>query len=295
MLYFLTNFLYMDSKIIKLYDEYTHKPLSRKEFLTKMIQLTGSITTAMSMISLLENNNERSITKDVVAGLFTESVEWSTESGQMRGYVARPEKVMKYPGVIIIHENRGLNEHIKDVARRAALAGFIALAPDGLSLLGGTPANADEARGMFSKLDANQNTKNFASSVNYLNGRSDSTGRTGCVGFCWGGAMANQLSIHAENLSAAVAFYGRQPSKEDVIKIKCPVQLHYAEKDERINAGMADYETELKAQNKVYEQYFYPGVDHAFHNNTSEARYNAEAANLAWERTLSFLNKYVKK
>ena len=285
----------MDSKIIRLYDEYTHKPLNRKDFITKMIQLTGSITTAMSMISLLENNNERTITKETEAGLFTESVEWTAEGGQMRGYLARPEKMAKYPGVIIIHENRGLNEHIKDITRRAALAGFVACAPDGLSQLGGTPANADEARALFSKLDSTQNTKNFSSAVKYLNMRSECNGNTGCVGFCWGGAMANQLAIHAENLKGAVAFYGKQAAKEDVIKIKCPVQLHYAEKDERINAGMAEYEAELKAQAKVYEQYFYQGVDHAFHNNTSEARYNAEAANLAWERTLSFLNKYLVK
>lgn len=285
----------MDSKIIKLYDEYTHKPLNRKEFITKMIQLTGSITTAMSMISLLENNDEKAVTTENEAGLYTENVEWPADGGQMRGYVARPEKKAKYPGVIIIHENRGLNEHIKDVTRRAALAGFVALAPDGLSQLGGTPANADDARAMFSKLDAGQNTKNFSSAVKFLSMRDDCNGNTGCVGFCWGGAMANQLAVHAENIKAAIAFYGRQAAKDDVVKIKCPVQLHYAEKDERINAGMAEYEAELKAQNKVYEQYLYLGVDHAFHNNTSEARYNAEAANLAWERTLAFLKKHVGK
>lgn len=282
----------MDSNIIRLYDEYTHKPLSRKDFITKMIQLTGSITTAMSMISLLENNNEKAITPLELAGLYTENLEWPTDNGSMRGYLARPEKENKYPGVIIIHENRGLNEHIKDVARRAALAGFVVLAPDGLSSLGGTPADADEARSLFSKLDAQQNTKNFVSAVDFLKSRSDCTGEIGCVGFCWGGAMSNQLAIHAKNLKAAVAFYGKQPAKEDVIKIACPIQLHYAEKDERINVGMADYEAELKAQQKNYEQFVYPGVDHAFHNNTSEARYNKDAAVLAWDRTLTFLKKY---
>ena len=163
----------MDSKIIKLYDEYTHKPLNRKEFITKMIQLTGSITTAMSMISLLENNDEKAVTTENEAGLYKENVEWPADGGQMIGYVARPEKKAKYPGVVIIHENRGLNEHIKDVTRRAALAGFVALAPDGLSQLGGTPANADDARAMFSKLDAGQNTKNFSSAVKYLSMRDD--------------------------------------------------------------------------------------------------------------------------
>ncbi len=259
-----------------------------------MIQITGSLTTALSLISLLENNNSKTLTTENDPGLFTEKVTWEIEGGTMKGYLARPENKGKFPGVIVIHENRGLNEHIEDVTRRVAQAGFTALAPDGLSLLGGTPENADDARTMFGKLDSNQNTLNFVSSVKYINSRDDCSGKTGCVGFCWGGAMANQLAIHAEELKAAVAFYGRQPLTADIFKIKAPVQLHYAENDERVNAGISEYETELKAEGKAYELYMYQGVGHAFHNNTSEARYNAEAAKLAWERTLMFFEKYLK-
>ncbi|MFZ1751178.1 MAG: dienelactone hydrolase family protein, partial [Saprospiraceae bacterium] len=233
-------------------------------------------------------------TVEYEAGLVTERVEWPVEGGSMKGYLARPEANGKYPSVIIIHENRGLNPHIEDVTRRAAQAGFLAMAPDALSLLGGTPDNEDEARALFSKLNSDTNTINFASSVKYLKDRADSNGNVGCVGFCWGGAMANQLAVHAPDLKAGVAFYGRQAQGEDVAKVHAPLQLHYAEMDERVNAGIADYEKALKEHNKYYELYMYPGVGHAFHNDTSTARYNEDAAKLAWQRTLDFFNKYLR-
>ncbi|MBK8515831.1 MAG: dienelactone hydrolase family protein [Saprospiraceae bacterium] len=283
----------MDQRIIRLYDEYTHKPLTRKNFIAKMIQLSGSFTAAMSLISLLENDNSKAITDPDLSGIVTENVSWNIDGGKMLGYLAKPESDNNLPALVIIHENRGLNEHIKDVTRRAAQEGFIALAPDGLSLLGGTPENDDDARALFSKLDNNQNTLNFVSAVDYLKSRKDCNGRIGCVGFCWGGAMSNQLAVHAENLSAAVSFYGRQPEKEDIIKINVPLQLHYGENDERINAGIADFESGLKSNNKKYEIYIYAGAGHAFHNNTSAARYNADAAKLAWERTIEFFKKYL--
>lgn len=195
--------------------------------------------------------------------------------------------------MIVIHENRGLNAHIEDVTRRVANAGFLGIAPDGLSPLGGTPQNEEEARQLFGKLVAEENLVRFAAAVSYLRQRKDSTGAVGCVGFCWGGAMSNSLATAVPELKAAVAFYGRQPDLSLVPQIKAAVQLHYAGLDERINAGMQAYEDALKASGIRYEQYLYEGVNHAFHNDTSTARYNKKAAELAWSRTLTFLKKYL--
>jgi carboxymethylenebutenolidase len=283
----------MDQRIINLYDEYTHAPLRREDFLKRLALLTGSTAAALSLLPLLEGNYAIAQTRDGDDDLHTERVTWPVEGGDMKGYLARPNKKGKYAAVIVIHENRGLNPHIEDVTRRAAKAGFVALAPDALSLLGGTPANEDEARALFAKLDNSKNTANFAAAVPYLISRPDCSGKVGCVGFCWGGAMANQLAVHAPQLKAAVAFYGRQAADADVPNIKAALQLHYAETDERINAGIAAYEAALKANNKPYELYMYPGVGHAFHNDTSAARYNEAAAKLAWGRTLEFFKKHL--
>jgi carboxymethylenebutenolidase len=283
----------MDQRIINLYDEYTHAPLGREDFLKRLALLTGSTAAALSILPLLEGNYAIGQTRDGDDDLHTERVTWPVDGGEMKGYLARPKKKGKYPAVIVIHENRGLNPHIEDVTRRAAKAGYVALGPDALSLLGGTPANEDEARALFAKLDNNKNTANFAAAVPYLTSRSDCSGKVGCVGFCWGGAMANQLAVHAPQLKAAVAFYGRQAADADVPNIKAALQLHYAETDERINAGIAAYEAALKANNKPYELYMYPGVGHAFHNDTSTARYNEAAAKLAWGRTLEFFKKHL--
>jgi carboxymethylenebutenolidase len=198
-----------------------------------------------------------------------------------------------YPTVIVIHENRGLTPHIEDVARRAAQAGFLAIAPNALSVVSPAPANEDEARTAFSKLKAENNLANFMKVFDYLPSRKDSNGKIGCVGFCWGGAMANSLAVEVPNLKAAVAFYGRQPVTVDVPKIKSAVQLHYASLDERVNAGAKEYEEALKASGKTYELYMYEGVNHAFHNDTSAARYNEAAAKLAWQRSIDFFKKYL--
>jgi carboxymethylenebutenolidase len=283
----------MDKNIISLYDEYTHKPLPRADFLRRLAILTGSTAAATAVLPMLENNYAFAQTRESDEDLVTERVTWAVAGGEMKGYLARPSKPGKYPAVVVIHENRGLNPHIEDVVRRAAKAGYIALGPDALSLLGGTPENADEARGMFAKLDASQNTANFVAAVPYLQQRVDCSGKVGCVGFCWGGAMANQMAVHAPNLKAAVAFYGRQAAVEDVPKIKAALQLHYAETDERINAGISAYEEALKTAGVNYELFMYKGVDHAFHNDTSAARYNEAAAKLAWERTLQFFGKHL--
>jgi carboxymethylenebutenolidase len=284
----------MDKKIIALYDEYTHKPLPRAAFLKRLAILTGSTAAATAVLPMLENNYAYAQTRDNDEDLVTERVTWKVAGGEMRGYLARPSKPGKYPAVIVIHENRGLNPHIEDVVRRAAKAGYVALGPDALSLLGGTPENPDDARGMFAKLDAAENNANFAAAVPYLMQRADCSGKVGCVGFCWGGGMANQMAVHAPGLKAAVAFYGRQAAVEDVPKIKAALQLHYAETDERINAGIPAYEEALKAAGITYELHMYKGVDHAFHNDTSTARYNEAAAKIAWERTIQFFGKYLK-
>ncbi len=284
----------MDQRIITLYDEYTHKPLTREVFIKKLAMLTGSVAAAMMLLPMLEGNYAVAQTTKNDDDLFTERITYPTVGGEMKGYIARPKKLVKYPAVVIIHENRGLNPHIEDVARRAAKAGYLALAPDALSLLGGTPANEDEARALFQKLDSNQNSSNFAQAFSYLPTRSDSNGKMGCIGFCWGGAMANQLAVHVPELRAAVAFYGRQADASDVPKIKAALQLHYAALDERINAGIASYESALKENKINYELYMYDGVNHAFHNDTSPARYNEAAAKLAWQRTLDFWGKYLK-
>ncbi len=283
----------MDNRIIQLYDEYTHKPLPRNTFLKRLGVLAGSTTAAMALLPLLENNYAYAQTREDDEELVTERVSWPVEGGEMKAYLAKPSKKGKYPAVIVIHENRGLNPHIEDVARRAGKAGYLALAVDALSLLGGTPANEDEARGMFAKLDAKQTIGNFVSAVPYLLKRNDCSGKVGCVGFCWGGAMANNMAVNSPDLKAAVAFYGRQAAAEDVPKIKAALQLHYAGKDERINAGIPAYEEALKAAKVSYELYMYPDVDHAFHNDTSAARYNEAAAKLAWGRTMDFFKKHL--
>lgn len=282
----------MDQRIINLYDEYTHKPLKRSEFINRLVALTGSIAAATSVLPLLESCATAG--KTASDALFTERISYTGSNGNMNAYVARPAREKKYGAVMVIHENRGLNAHIEDVARRVAQAGYLAIAPDALSPLGGTPADTDQARELFTKLDAAQNLQNFIRGLDYVKGRKDAHGGTGCVGFCWGGAMANNLAVHVPDLDAAVAFYGSQPKAADVPKIKAAVQLHYGGLDERINAGVPAYESALKQNNIRYELYMYEGVNHAFHNDTSAARYNEAAAKLAWSRTIDFFNKHVK-
>jgi carboxymethylenebutenolidase len=283
----------MDQRIINLYDEYTHKPLSRKEFLHRLTLLTGSTTAAMAILPMIEVNQAHAAITPV-DDLFTERITYPGINGDMQAYVARPKEEKKYPTVVVIHENRGLNAHIEDVTRRAATAGYLAVAPNALSSLGGTPANEDEARTKFQELKAEDNLQNFIKAFDYLPTRKDSNGKFGCVGFCWGGGMANDLAVNVPSLKAAVAFYGRQPNTADVPKIKAAVQLHYGALDERINAGIPAYEEALKKAGIPYELYIYEGANHAFHNDTAPTRYNEAAAKLAWKRTIEFFGKYLK-
>lgn len=282
----------MDQRIINLYDEYTHAPLTRNDFLKRLIQLTGSTAAAMAMLPLIEvNQAHAAVTPD--QDLFTEQITYPGVNGDMQAYVARPETNKKYAAVVVIHENRGLNAHIEDVTRRAAKAGYLAIAPNALSSLGGTPANEDEARAKFQQLKAEDNLQNFIRVFDYLNTRKDCNGKFGCAGFCWGGAMSNNLAVNVPSLKAAVAFYGRQPAVEDVPKIKAAVQLHYAQLDEGVNKGIAAYEEALKKAGTTYELYMYEGANHAFHNDTAPTRYNADAAKLAWKRTIDFFGKHL--
>jgi carboxymethylenebutenolidase len=283
----------MDQRIINLFDEYTHAPLTRKEFITRLAKLTGSLTLAMSLLPMLENNYAQAATvtdKDIKAKDITYP---GAEGVTMKAFEARPEG-KKLGTVLVIHENRGLNPHIKDVTMRVAQAGYLAIAPDALSPFGGTPANEDEARGLFAKLDAKQNLTNFLKGLEYLQQHNKGNGKTGCVGFCWGGALATQLAIHSPDLDAAVAYYGRQPEAADVSKIKAELLLHYGGLDERVNAGIPAFEQALKTSNVKYQLFVYEGANHAFNNNTSPARYNEAAANLAWERTLELFKRKLK-
>ncbi|MEX1202068.1 MAG: dienelactone hydrolase family protein, partial [Ferruginibacter sp.] len=284
----------MDQQIINLYDEYTHKPLSRSVFLKRLALYTGSMAAALSILPMLESNKATAANITPFDDeLFIESIQYAGEQCQMQAYVARPKKASKYPTVIVIHENRGLTPHIEDVARRVAKAGYLAIAPNALAALGTLPANEDEARTMFTKLDANQTNQNFIKAFEYAKTRKDSNGKFACVGFCWGGAMANTLAVNMPDLKAAVAYYGRQPKAEDVPKIKATVQLHYASLDTRVNEGIAAYEAALIKHKINYELFMYEGVNHAFHNDTSAARYNEAAAKLSWERTLGLFKKTV--
>ena len=223
--------------------------------------------------------------------LHTEYIKYLGETGEIRAHLARPKGETKLPGVIVIHENRGLQPHIEDVTRRVALEGFLAIAPDALSPLGGAPEDIDEARSLMQELDGEATIKNFVAAVQYLRTHPLSTGKVGCTGFCWGGGMTNQVAVHSPDLLAAVPYYGRQPAVEDVPKIKASMLVHYAGIDERINAGIPAFEEALKKASVEYKIYMYEGAQHAFNNDTSKARYHKEAAQLAWQRTIAFFKE----
>lgn len=283
----------MNQDIIDLYDEYTHKPLSRPEFLSRLALLTGGMAAALSILPMIEVNAAKAnITAD--DDLDIETITYEGVNGTMSAYVAKPKGKKKLAAVVVIHENRGLNAHIEDVARRAAKAGYLAIAPNILSPLGELPKNDDELRAKFATLKAEESLQNFIRAFAYLATRKDCNGQFGCVGFCWGGAMANNLAINVPELKAAVAYYGRQPEAAKVNQIKAAVMLHYGGLDTRVNEGIPAYEAALKANQIKYELFVYENVNHAFHNDTSAARYNEAAAKLSWERTLGFFNKYLK-
>ncbi|WP_029283888.1 dienelactone hydrolase family protein [Pedobacter sp. R20-19] len=274
----------MDQKIITLYDEYTHSGLSRKDFMKKLALLAGGTAMAMTILPLLENNYAAAaFTSDEI---MVENVNYAGVEGNMNAVLAKPKTDRKLGCVLVIHENRGLNPHIIDVTKRVAAEGFIALGIDALSPLGGTPTDEDKGRELIGKLDPEKNLQNYLRGLEYLRNRKDANGKVGCIGFCWGGGMANKLAVNDPKLQAAVAYYGAQANASDVPKIKASLMLHYGGLDERINAGIPAYEKALKENNKDYKIYIYDGVNHAFNNNTSPTRYNEAAAKLAWGRTI---------
>ncbi|KQZ14002.1 carboxymethylenebutenolidase [Mesorhizobium sp. Root554] len=279
--------------MIDAYDEYTHLTLDRRGFMETLTRLAGSGAAAVAIAPMLATNAARAaVIADDDSRLKAEDVTYPGSGGDMKGYLARPaDQSGKLGTVIVVHENRGLNAHIKDVARRVALEGYVALAPDFMSPLGGTPADEEKARQQFSTLDPAQVQANAVATVAFLKGHESGNGKVGAVGFCWGGGTVNMLAVNAPDLAAAVAYYGAQPKPEDVPKIKAPLLLHYAGLDERINAGIDAFRKALDENGKKYTLYIYEGANHAFNNETSEARYNKAAADLAWQRTVSFFKE----
>jgi carboxymethylenebutenolidase len=285
----------MDRRIIQLYDEFTHCHLDRRLFLERLAVLLGSMAAALALLPQLESNHALAQTiPESDTRLRTEEVSYPGSAGAMKGYVARPAAEGKAPGVLVIHENRGLQPHIRDVARRAALAGFVALAPDLMSAIGGTPPNDDEARTRFAQLELPVALADALKSSDYLRGRPDTNGKVGIVGFCWGGGLVGQVAAAGAPIQAAVVFYGVAPPIDKVPAIKAPLLLHYAGIDERVNATVPRFEAALKDARKTYTLHMYEGVNHAFHNDTAGARYNAEAARLAWSRTIEFFNRTLR-
>jgi carboxymethylenebutenolidase len=284
----------MDQRIMDLYDTYTHGGISRRDFLDRLAGLAGGSAAALALIPFLQDSYAQAqIIPENDERLAISRVEYDAAGTKIAAYLARPKGGGKRPGVIVIHENRGLNPHIQDVTRRTAVEGFLALAPDMLSPLGGTPPEGDKATKMIGSLNAAETVARLAAAVPYLARHEESTGKVGVVGFCWGGGMVNRLAAAGTSLSAGVSYYGMQLPAAEVPKISAPLLLHYASLDQRINAGIADYEAALKANNKAYEVHMYEGANHAFNNDTNAARYNKEAADLAWGRTIRFLKKYL--
>ena len=284
-------------EVLKLFDGYVHGMLSRREFLDRATKYAIGGFTAAAMLESLRPNYAfaQQVLKDD-SRIKTEYLSYESPqgSGTMRGYFARPANASaKLPGIVVIHENRGLNPYIEDVARRLAVANFVAFAPDALTPLGGYPGDEEKAVKMFATLDAGKRTEDLMTGANTLKARPECTGKIGAVGFCFGGGVANAMAVRIPDLAGAVPFYGAQPAAGDVAKIKAPLMIHYAGLDERINAGWPAYEAALKENKVRYEMFMYANTNHGFHNDTTP-RYDEAAAKLAWQRTLDFFNKNVR-
>jgi len=284
----------MEHNLSKLYAEYKEGKINRRSFLKKLTLITGSSAAAFAILPVLADtgNTVSNLMDDEPVSQF---VNYPAPKMDIRAFLAHPSSGGKFPAVVVIHENRGLHPHIQDVAKRLAREGFLSLAPDALTPVGGTPEN-DQARAseLIRNLNNDDTVDNMVAAVKYLKTHPLSTGKVGCTGFSWGGAMTNQVAVNSPDLDAAVPYYGRQPATEDVAKIKAPIMAHYAENDAGINAGIGAFETELKKQNKDYQLFIYPGTGHAFNNDTNPERYNAEAAKLAWDRTVAFFKEKLK-
>lgn len=286
-----------DQELLILFDAYVHGTLDRRGFLERAQKFATAGMTATALLAALSPNFAagQQIPKDDKR-LKTEMVSYpsSAGTGTVKGYLAKPANATgKLPGVLVIHENRGLNPHIEDITRRLALDNFLAFAPDALTPLGGYPGDEDKARELFAKLDQRKCTEDFVAAVTWLKARDDCNGKLGVVGFCYGGGMTHTLTTRLPELNAAVPFYGNQPPVEDAAKVKTPLLIHFAAVDERINASWPAYEAALKAAGANYTAYQYPGTQHGFNNDTTP-RYDATAAKLAWERTVAFFNQKLR-
>ena len=285
-----------DPRVLQLFDGYVHGTLTRREFLDRAARFTASGVTAAGLLASLSPDYALAVQVDPEDPSITTSYKKYASpagAGVMRGYYARPAVIdHKLPAVVVIHENRGLNPYIEDVARRLAVDGFIAFAPDALTPLGGYPGNDDEGRELQRQRDGAEMVEDFVAAVEFVGNHPDSNGNVGAVGFCFGGGMSLTLAVRRPDLKAAVAFYGRHPSADDVAAIRAPLQLHHAELDERVNAGWPDFERALKAAGVAYENYSYAGANHGFHNDTTP-RFDAESAKLAWQRTVQFFERHL--
>ncbi|CAH1666650.1 Carboxymethylenebutenolidase [Hyphomicrobiales bacterium] len=280
----------LDRRIVELYDEYTHKPLDRRIFMNRLLGIAGSAAAAEAALALLEPNyaQAQQVAADD-ARLTTSRLDITVGGVALRGYLATPKAEAKRGGVLVIHENRGLNPHIEDVTRRMALEGFTALGLDFLTPLGGTPSDPDAARALFPQLSPDAVVAQGRAALKYLASRPDATGKVGAVGFCWGGGVVNDLAVSAPELAAGVVFYGRSPDLAKVPQIKARLLIQQASRDARLVQMLPDYEKALQAAGVQHEAIVYPDVDHAFMNDTSAERYNAAAAKQAWARTVAFL------
>lgn len=282
--------------MIEAYDEYTHLTLDRRGFMERLRCLAGSAAAAGAILPLLQANDAvASVVAPDDSRVVSEEVSFSGATGEMKGYLVRPAgDTGKLPAILVVHENRGLNDHIRDIARRLAVAGYMAMAVDFLSADGGTPADEDKARQMIRALEAENTLDNGEEAIAYLANRDDSTGAVGAIGFCWGGQLVNNLAVVSPELKAVVSYYGRQPETTLVPQISAALLLHYAGLDDRINSGINDFRSALEDNGKEFTIYMYDGVNHAFNNDTSQARYDKDAADLAWSRTLDFFKEKLK-
>lgn len=283
----------MDKRITNLYDDYHQGRLDRREFIRKLTMLAGSATAAMSLLAVLDGKHARaSVLMPDDEDVQSEFVTYKGASGNVRALLSCPKGAKKLPATIVIHENRGLQPHIQDVNKRMAREGFLSIAPDALSPVGGTPEDdVNTARSRMGELDGETTTKDFVAAVQYLKTHPMSTGNVGCTGFCWGGGVTNQVAVNEPGLKAAVPYYGRQPDPGDVSRIKAAVMAHYAGEDERINAGIEAFENAMKEAGIDYRIYIYEGAQHAFNNDSNPDRYHEEAARLAWKRTVGFFRE----
>ena len=280
--------------IFDLYDDYAHNKLNRRQFVEKLsLYAVGGVTVSSLLSFMSPNYIDSLLVKPNDPDLDSKYITYDSPKGggAIKGLLSKPKDItIKLSGVIVIHENRGLNPYIEDVGRRTAKEGFISLAPDALTPLGGYPGNDDDGRAMQKKRDRNEMLEDFIAAYKYLKSHKYCNGKIGVVGFCFGGWMANMMAVRIPELGAAVPYYGRQPSDEDAIKIKAPLLLQYGELDTRVNEGWPAFETVLKANNIIYEAYIYPNANHGFHNNTTP-RFDKEAADLSWSRTINFFKK----